>query len=137
MAQTSVLFPVPLGPMTMFKLGPGKNSTAVYVTKFSSLTRTIAPGWCFRRDGRDCKVSGRDPFVLAWPLVRGVPCTELELWPLRRARLLFSLGGFEKVLCSSSDSSSSRDRLRGVIIGAMTGGVDEGECSPGIGAIVE
>jgi hypothetical protein len=28
-AQTKVLFPVPLGPMTMFKFGPGKNSADV------------------------------------------------------------------------------------------------------------
>jgi hypothetical protein len=44
-AQTSVLFPVPFGPMTMFRFGPGKNSTDEYVTKFVSLTRMMAPGW--------------------------------------------------------------------------------------------
>ena len=44
-AQTSVLFPVPFGPMIMFRLGPRWNSAAVYVTKFLSLTRMIEPGW--------------------------------------------------------------------------------------------
>jgi hypothetical protein len=35
----------------MFKLGPGKNSADVYVTKLVSLMRTIAPGWCPGRPG--------------------------------------------------------------------------------------
>lgn len=43
MAQTNVLLPVPFGPMTIFNLGPGKNSADVYVTKFVTLIRTIAP----------------------------------------------------------------------------------------------
>lgn len=47
MAQTSVLFPVPFGPITIFRFGPGKNSTDEYVTKFVSFTRRMAPGWYF------------------------------------------------------------------------------------------
>lgn len=43
--------------MTIFKLGPGWNSTAVYVTKLVSFTLTIDPGGCFLTDGLGCKVS--------------------------------------------------------------------------------
>lgn len=45
MAQTMVDFPVPFGPITMFKFGPGKTSTWEYVTKFLTLIRTMLPGW--------------------------------------------------------------------------------------------
>lgn len=43
-AQAILLLPVPLGPMIMFKYGPGLNSTKSYVTKFLSCMRTIEPG---------------------------------------------------------------------------------------------
>jgi hypothetical protein len=43
-AQTRVLFPVPLGPIIMFKLGPGRNSAEVYVTKSFMATLMIEPG---------------------------------------------------------------------------------------------
>ena len=42
-AQTIVDFPDPLGPMTRFIFGPGKNSAEVYVTKFVSVTRSMEP----------------------------------------------------------------------------------------------
>jgi hypothetical protein len=35
---------VPLGPMIMFKLGPGRNSADVYVTKSFMATLTMEPG---------------------------------------------------------------------------------------------
>lgn len=44
MAQAMLLFPVPLGPMIMFRYGPRPNSTSSYVTKLCSLIRTMEPG---------------------------------------------------------------------------------------------
>jgi len=42
--QTIVLFPVPFGPIIIFKWGPGWNSAASYVTKFDNLILKILPG---------------------------------------------------------------------------------------------
>jgi hypothetical protein len=42
--QTIELLPVPFGPMTRFRCGPGLNSTLWYVRKLCSLIRRIEPG---------------------------------------------------------------------------------------------
>ena len=44
-AQTIVLFPVPFGPITMFKLGPGVNEHDSYVTKLFIATFMMEPCW--------------------------------------------------------------------------------------------
>lgn len=43
-AHTIVDFPVPLGPMTILRCGPGCMTTCVYVTKFVRMIRRMEPG---------------------------------------------------------------------------------------------
>jgi len=44
-AHTMVLFPVPLGPIIMFRLGPGVKEHHSYVTKLFMEIFTIDPCW--------------------------------------------------------------------------------------------
>src|SRR5271156_1252629 len=97
MAQTSVLLPVPLGPMTILRFGPGKNSAEVYVTKFVNLTRRMAPGWYLL-------FSDPSPFNSTLTL----PFSDLD-----------SLGG------PSCESSLWGDRLAPVRVRLLSFGADE------------
>src|ERR1700754_4965836 len=100
-AQTRVLFPVPFGPITMFKFGPGKNSAEVYVTKFDNLTRTMEPGWCppERAAGPVWRVNCELRIAIAVPTDRDVSSAEESSSSESRAFLrmrLLSLGAVEE-----------------------------------------
>jgi hypothetical protein len=126
MAQTRVLLPVPLGPITIFRLGPGKNSAAVYVTKLVNLTRTIAPGRC-----PNGAPEGR-LLVETTALIDGCTSSEPSRWLALldlRMRLL-SLGAVEPGVLGrefSSSESSARDRRREGVAMTETSGTYEVE----------
>lgn len=97
----------------MFRLGPGWNSTAVYVTKLVSFTLTIDPGWCLLADGLGCKVSVCSSVLVESALFSFDNLDRRVDWdasPLRLRRdLLLLMEPCDEALASAEESGFSSE----------------------------